>query len=62
LFSGTAALCAVAHSMRIFITERFIVISFNLRPNIGTLCDLDANSTLDGKFVIEKKFIQMFTG
>jgi len=47
--------------MRIFITESFIVISSNLRPYIGTLRDLGANSTLDGQFVVEK-FRHIFTG
>jgi len=47
--------------VRIFITEPFIVISFNLRPNIGTLRDLDANSTLVGKFFVEK-FLHIITG
>ena len=35
LFSGAAALCAVMHSMHIFKTESFIVISSNLMLNIG---------------------------
>jgi len=35
LFSGAAALCAVTHSMRIFITESFVAISSNLMLNIG---------------------------
>ena len=61
LFRSAAALCAVTHSMRIFITESFIVISSNLRPYIGTLRDLGANSTLDGLFVVEK-FLHIFTG
>jgi len=30
-------------------------------PNIGTLRDLGANSTLDGQFVVEK-FLHIFTG
>jgi len=61
LFSGTAAFCAVAHSTRIFITEQFIVITFNLKPNTGTFRYLDDNSTLDGKFVVEK-FLHIITG
>jgi len=61
LFSGAAALCAVTHSMRIFIAEPFIAITSNLRPYIGTLRDLGANSTLDGQFVFEK-FLHIFTG
>jgi len=60
LFSGAAAFCAVTHSMRIFITEPFIAITSNLRPYIGSLRDLGANSTLDGQFVFEK-FLHIFT-
>ena len=33
-FSGTSAFYAAAHSTHIFITEQFVVISFNLRPNM----------------------------
>jgi len=40
--------------MRISISESFIVIGLNLRPYLGTLRDLGANSTLDGQFVDEK--------
>jgi len=42
--------------MRIIITESFIAITSNLRPYIGTLRDLGANSTLDGLFVVKKNF------
>ena len=60
-FSGAAALCAEAHSLSTFITESFIVISSNLMSNIGILRDLDAYSTLNQKFVVEK-FLHIFTG